>query len=711
MLTRKQAEWVDRVLGVDADVPTVDDDAANDQATNGADASAGDNDGSADGGDGSADSGPDGLQAKSGLADGADKVAIAPVIPVVVFVAKTLTGELTCNVTIVNNTNFTLTLDTSSLNFPHGELKTGQPKGILKPNGDSTNFTAHSIGVDLKILNVSATPVEGTIRYFVGDSGTVWSCHFNNPRTLTDPLGTNSADSNVTGPNAAGLQQPFAKKPNSGSDAVYLFTLDGKGGPQPPGPDPSGGGGVLATCRVKVVNDSKQTIFLRKQDKAQGDYVTDPAKTLAPGASTDFVYTQTPNSTNPGCRGTLSWDIGDPKVGSWGLMWDNQKGAKNLSASFLTPDDGTFHSLDQIDDGDENVPATFTLSGGGQGPQPGAKPTSCAIQVKNATSGPLKLSSSQAISGTFQSKPPATIAAGDTALITFAGATDDPSKGAKGSMSWDAGDPKAATWTTSWDNPPGAKNTVDGEVDPADGNFESSAETADGDDNVAMSFVLGGGAEPPADDDFSPPPKSKQPTLRKGDESPDGWVEYAQRLLKKNKLRDDITGVFDKAMQDQVKAFQKKAGCQVDGVIGNETWSMLREGPKEAVGTDKRAPHSFEEKDAQARFVTEQTDSTGYVPNEDRYFMRIVSTGEQPIDKFFCTLKVTQPDGTSHAHKIAIGEAKFPTPDGQGNFHIVEFKPFKQIFKLKDGVDPLKCTADAYLDEAIGGDRFTGPVE
>src|SRR4051812_11676634 len=31
---------------------------------------------------------------------------------------------------------------------------------------------------------------------------------------------------------------------------------------------------------------------------------------------------------------------------------------------------------------------------------------------------------------------------------------------------------------------------------------------------------------------FSPPPQSRQPTLRKGDKSPDGWVEYLQELLK-----------------------------------------------------------------------------------------------------------------------------------------------------------------------------------
>ena len=281
-------------------------------------------------------------------------------------------------------------------------------------------------------------------------------------------------------------------------------------------------------------------------------------------------------------------------------------------------------------------------------------------------------------------------------------------------MQWDIGDPKAAAWTTAWNNPPGEKNTVDGTLDPASAGFKSDATTADGDDDVAMTFTVSGGAQPVpvTDDEFAPPPKSKQPTLRKGDESPDGWVEYAQRLLNKNKLSVTVNGKFDGAMEKKVKEFQGKNGCQVDGVIGNETWSKLREGPKEAVGTDGRKPHSFEQKGAQARFVTERPDSTGYSAADDFYFMRVVSTGEQPIDKFHATVKVTQPDAkqTSHTHKVEIGGAKFPSPDGQGNFHMIEIKKFSQVFGLGKGIDPLTCSVDAYLDDAIGGDRWTGPV-
>ena len=680
MPTSEQAAWVKTVLGVNVDALVA--------------------------------APPAGPSAPVGAAGSApEKVGIIPIIPPLVLVGvKTLLGELTAAVTITNNTGSTLTLDTSSLKLAHGEFKTGRPKGVLKPGGDSTNFIACSTS----ILSVSATPVEGTIRYFVGDDKTIWSCHFSNPRILTDPLGTNSADAKIAGPNAAGIQQPPFASATHGSDGTFTFTLDGKGSPQPTPPSPDGPGtNVAASCRVTVVNQTQQTVFLRKQDNAAGgDFVTNPTSSLGPGASTQFVYAETPNSNNHNCRGTLSWDIGDPKAASWGLMWDNQKGAKNLSASFLTPDDGSFHSLDQIDQGDENVPVTFTLSSGGTAPKPGTKPTSCAILVKNATATVLTLRGSKADSGVFQTKPPATIAAGGSATVAFTGPTEDPTRDAKGSMLWDVGDPKAAAWTTAWDNPPGTKNTVEGKLDPATASFKSDATTADGDDAVAMTFTLSGGdgPKPAADDDFAPPSKSKQPTLRKGDESPDGWVEYAQRLLNKNKLGVTVNGKFDGAMEKKVKQFQGANGCQVDGVIGNETWSKLREGPKEAVGTDGRKPNTFEEKDAQARFVTERPDVTGYDASDNSYFMWVVSTGELPIDEKHATLKVTQPDGTSHTHKFTIGHAVSASPDGQGNFHRIDVAKFSQTFGLKKGIDPLACTVDAYLDDDIGGDRLTGPI-
>lgn len=373
-------------------------------------------------------------------------------------------------------------------------------------------------------------------------------------------------------------------------DRDFFFTFKSKGGPPPPPPPPPGPStAVQVSCLITVTNSTKSALTLAHQANDIGDFMTNPAASLQPGGSTQFAYVETENAkpAQHECKGSLTWNVGSPTVAVWRVEWDNPIGKKNTVTATLDPQSAGFQSLEQIGQGDENVPIAFTISGGGDAPVP----------------------------------PP-----------------------------------------------------------------------------------------PTPDDDFAPPPKSKQPTLRKGDKSPDGWVEYAQRLMNKNKLGVTVNGDFDGDMETKVKQFQGDNKCLVDGIIGNETWSMLREGPREAVGTDKRKPHSFEQKNAQARFVTERPDATGYNASEDRFFMLIVSVGEQPIDKFHATLKVTQPDQTSHTHKIEIGPVKFPSPDGQGNFHEVEVKQFKRVFGLKPDVDPLKCTVDAFLDSDIGGDRWTGPV-
>jgi len=207
--------------------------------------------------------------------------------------------------------------------------------------------------------------------------------------------------------------------------------------------------------------------------------------------------------------------------------------------------------------------------------------------------------------------------------------------------------------------------------------------------------------------------------LRKGDDSPDGWVEYAQGLLnrwltdhKQSKLTVD--GKFGPAMDKAVRAFQAASKTMVDGIIGNQTWSLLREGKKDSIGTDGQKPHSFEQKNAQGRFTMEGPDRGGYHRPEDMFFMWIVSTGEQPIDDYHVTVKVTLPDGKSHTHKTKIGPVRKKSDDGQGNFHRFEVKSFTKAFRLDENkaapIDPPTCTVDAYLDKEIGGDRWSGPI-
>ncbi len=731
MYTDEQKSWLTSFLGDGAltapDNPAAgtgtgdDDTVPGEPAGLAGDASDGGQDGGQDGEPGGglgadADQGaPPAAQAEPGsVGKGAGEVERFAPLPIIILGVKDLLGELTGTIFVHNATSQPLILDPSSVAPISGATyDSNKPLARIEPGKqDQFKLKTKNLLPDVPFLpNVSTFDVEGTLRYTVGEGDTVFACHYHNPRI---PLITsNSADGTVTGTNAANFTVT-KQTATPGNDSTFTFELSG-GGTAPPTPLP-GGGGVQLSCRVTVANQTQSVLYLRKQDKATGDYVTNAATSLKPGESTNFVFEATPNGTDKEIRGLMSWDVDDPKLATWDLMWDNPQGAKNYTAGLLTPKDGPFHSLDQIDDGDENVPVTFTLSGGGAHPNPpDAKPGTTTVVVTNNSAAPLKLSGQTSDAGAFQGTVPASVDPGKSVTIVQAAAADAPAKGCKGSLTWDVGDPKSASWTQHWAFVPGGKNTADAASDPGAAGFTSDAEIADG-DNPTAKFALSGGAAPVQPDDaFAPPPKSKQPTLRVGDESPDGWIEYAQVRLANFGLGGTADGKFDKAMETRVHKFQQQQGLQDDGVIGNETWAALREAPHEAVGTDGRTPHTFEEKGAQGRFMTEKPDCTAYFPTQDQYRMTVISTGEQALDKFNATVEVIRPDKTSHTHHFPIGAAEVPINDGQASLHYVTIDKFSEVYGLKDpdpakNVDPFSCTVDAYLDQAIGGDRFTGPV-
>ena len=72
-----------------------------------------------------------------------------------------------------------------------------------------------------------------------------------------------------------------------------------------------------------------------------------------------------------------------------------------------------------------------------------------------------------------------------------------------------------------------------------------------------------------------------EPTLRRGDQSADGWVEYLQTQLKaKTDLHlptlVEVTGKFDEVTHWAVVELQVFEGLQsTNGVVGNETWAAL----------------------------------------------------------------------------------------------------------------------------------------
>jgi peptidoglycan hydrolase-like protein with peptidoglycan-binding domain len=77
-----------------------------------------------------------------------------------------------------------------------------------------------------------------------------------------------------------------------------------------------------------------------------------------------------------------------------------------------------------------------------------------------------------------------------------------------------------------------------------------------------------------------------EPTLRRGDQSADGWVEYLQTQLKaKTDLHlptlVEVTGKFDEVTHWAVVELQVFEGLQsTNGVVGNETWAALLGDPE-----------------------------------------------------------------------------------------------------------------------------------
>ena len=369
-----------------------------------------------------------------------------------------------------------------------------------------------------------------------------------------------------------------------GDRFTFTFTAAG-GGPNPnpnPNPQPSA---AATSCLVTVLNKTKSTINLLRQTPGKGDFVDQPQSSLGPDASTRFVYAAVPNAKagEEGCSGSLEWEVGSPAKATWRVDWDNPTGAKNTATSKLDPANAGLRSLDQIGNGEENVPVTFTLfEQGGSGPAP----------------------------------------------------------------------------------------------------------------------------KPETEPDFKPPVEEKQPTLRRGDKTSDGWVEYMQELLRDNGFPLKIDGDYGSATEKAVKAFQKAKGLLEDGTCGNETWSVLREGPREAVGTDGRKPHTFVDKGQKARW---QREGEHCILSGDEGQLLVNSVGDVPdIEKKKATIRVTPPGTKPKVVEIELGPINQRMPNNQGNVHIVRLKDFRKTFKIGDREptdEEIKLyVIEAYLEQSLGGD-------
>jgi hypothetical protein len=217
--------------------------------------------------------------------------------------------------------------------------------------------------------------------------------------------------------------------------------------------------------------------------------------------------------------------------------------------------------------------------------------------------------------------------------------------------------------------------------------------------------------------DFQPPREAKQPTLRLGDKSADGWVEYLQESLNQRIGAGlKVDGDFGNDTLKAVKKFQrsfKDQGVLEDGIVGDETWSFLRDGVKEKPKTDGRKPHTFVEKGNEARWVRE-TAVCRFEPGEDALVMEAVSVGDvDQLKDRRVRIRITDPGGVQKVLERSVGPGRPSSTTGQGSEHSVKVEDFATLFDdraAKGKPPPGNYNVEAFFDADLGGDLFTQVV-
>jgi hypothetical protein len=242
-------------------------------------------------------------------------------------------------------------------------------------------------------------------------------------------------------------------------------------------------------------------------------------------------------------------------------------------------------------------------------------------------------------------------------------------------------------------------------IDPPAAGFEAHAEGS----GEAVTFVVSG---PPLD--FVPPRKGKQPTLRRGDKSADGWVEYLQELLNRHGATPTlvVNGDFNGATEEAVLAFQEAAKKKnddvwADRIVGDQTWGLLRDSDVlEKPKTDGRKPHTYVEKGLEARWEREKG-SCRYDAQRNALVMVAVSVGTgTALEGRLVRLRVTDPKNVQKVLPRPLGPPHVDSTTGQGSTHEVVVERFATLFDedVVDGPPPGDYRVEGYFDDVLGGD-------
>jgi hypothetical protein len=197
-----------------------------------------------------------------------------------------------------------------------------------------------------------------------------------------------------------------------------------------------------------------------------------------------------------------------------------------------------------------------------------------------------------------------------------------------------------------------------------------------------------------------------EPTLHYGDQSADGWVEYAQELLLGVAPNIKVDGIFLDETIKAVYEFQQQNGLMVDGVVGNQTWSVLRGGEQAEVGTDGHA-HQDTDATMHAVFFADQSPlgKNGETSDDgDSLLFFLESVGSIPIpdNQYFLDINIT---GGSQG--VTFKQLPLTSVSLSGQANAGEMMS-ATVANLREELGTGDFTYDAEMPPGLGAEKHSG---
>ena len=483
---------------------------------------------------------------------------------------------------------------------------------------------------------------------------------------------------------------------------------------------------VNATQSVLITIENNSNAALDRMTRAEDAHSNGgfrgplPKLRIEPGDTDSFVSQDSENSILTGTEGSLKYNAGGMGQAEWTITWNNAAidpfGRNEVTSDVEGPEGSFYLHSGEIGDGNR-AHASFVISGGPPhlGPPPKKKrkkedgddddegiDATCIVTVVNDTATTLHLVNQGHERGGFLSFPAGHIDPGESDSFASVETQGAETGGSKGFAQYRVGDGDTFV-TLEWDNPEDEDNGSAASVAGGDGSVTVLEQVGAGDENVPFTFTVSGGSDtPPPEPEWAPPVEVEQPTLRMGDDNPDGWVEYLQELLNLQIGAGlAVDGDFGSATQAAVRRLQRDYDIQVDGVVGYQTWAVLRGETPAPASTDGRAPHTYVEQGAEARWWGEGQHGTGYDPAADTVYLSLVSVGTQLPQGLSATIRFTGNDtGEVAVLEAPLGEPITVHAEGGADYVL-------EVAGLREAYGSGVHTVEAYLPAELGGDYTT----